>query len=325
MLHRIVSRLLPIAFATTVCIATSAQTPQRASALTPVPQADRVRPDADFGPLTQLKGHIPDWIRPERQVSQAVDSNAPVHLSIILSRDPAVQAAFTTFLNDQQDRSSPSYRQWLHPQQIGELFGPTQADLDALTGWLTAQGSVESLAPSRVIVEVSGTTATVGTTFRTSFGYFTLNQKPVLSAVSDPFVPSALAPLIKSIHGLTQIPLEAHPPKTASQARPSGVASPIYATGNGTSFHLIAPGDFDTIYDVADIKAAGNTGATIGSTPQRIAIIGRSRVYASDLSIYESTFQLPDVSVVTTIPPAGVDPGSQGLISEPTSPRRVWT
>lgn len=291
------------------------------SKLRPMTQTNRVGTEADAGEQ-QLKGHIPGWVGPERQVSKAVDPDTPMHLSIILSRDPAVQAAFTQFLDDQQNPKSPYYHQWLKPEQIGELFGPTQPDIDALTHWLTAQGlKVESIAPSRIIVEVSGNVALVGAALRTNFGYFTLNQKPVLSAVSDPFVPSALAPLIKSIHGLTQVPLEAHPPVTATSAKSSGPTTEYTETypsgperGQIYGYNLV-PADFNTIYDVAPILNAGNMGATIGAGQQRVAIVGRSRVSAGDTAEFENLFGLPPVAIVTIIPPNGVDPGGAGSFS----------
>jgi subtilase family serine protease len=47
-----------------------------------------------------------------------------------------MQASFTELLRQQQDPSSPRYHRWLTPQQVGEQYGPTQHDLDALTSWL---------------------------------------------------------------------------------------------------------------------------------------------------------------------------------------------
>ena len=50
----------------------------------------------------------------------------------------------------------------------------------------------------------------------------------------------------------------------------------------GTS-HYVTPNDFAVIYDIKSIYSGGNTGATIGSKPQHIAIIGRSRVAVTNL------------------------------------------
>src|SRR5471032_1418931 len=70
--------------------------------LRPVPQSNRVAADADFAAQTQLTGHIPNWASNGVATSKAVDLNATMHLTIVLQRDPVVQAAFEQFLANQQ-------------------------------------------------------------------------------------------------------------------------------------------------------------------------------------------------------------------------------
>src|SRR5580700_47986 len=50
------------------------------------------------------------------------------------------EAAIETLLAGQHDPASPSYHQWLTPDQFGQQFGVAQADLDAITGWFKSQG-----------------------------------------------------------------------------------------------------------------------------------------------------------------------------------------
>ena len=61
-------------------------------------------------------------------------------LTLVLSRSPEQQAAFDAFVASQYDSSSPNYHQWLTPQQVGAQFGPAQADIATITGWLTGHG-----------------------------------------------------------------------------------------------------------------------------------------------------------------------------------------
>ncbi|HSY35340.1 MAG TPA: S53 family peptidase [Acidobacteriaceae bacterium] len=67
------------------------------------------------------------------------------------------------------------------------------------------------------------------------------------------------------------------------------------------------PNDFSVIYDIASVYAAGNQGAAIGSKAQHIAIIGKSRIVASDLANYETLAGLPSVQPNVVL--AGADPG----------------
>jgi subtilase family serine protease len=75
----------------------------------------------------------------------------------------------------------------------------------------------------------------------------------------------------------------------------------------GGGSNAVLPNDFTVIYDIASIYAAGNQGATIGSKAQRIAIIGKSRIVASDIANYEALAGLPSIQPNVVL--AGIDPG----------------
>jgi pseudomonalisin len=285
---------------------------------TPV-QANRISAHPDFGPQTGLTGHIPQWVTEGNQVrSRAVDLSAPLHVSIVLRRDPTVQAAFTQFLADQQNPGSPVYHQWLTPQQVGTFFGPTSSDLATVTSWLASQGlTVQSISPSHVILEVSGSTSAIGSAFRTSFGYFMLDGAPRLSAISEPFVPTALAPVINSISGLTEIPLKPMSYHSTPQQKPvasstgTPIAKPLFTnTNNGSTAYFLVPNDYATIYDINSVYNGGNTGATIGTKAGHVAIIGRSRVAATDISEWATNVALASYHLNTIIPTTGTDPGT---------------
>jgi hypothetical protein len=300
----------------------SAQTPSRAlAALQPVAQADRIAVHPDFAPLTQLSQQLPGWVQGASQSSaHSIDLSTNLRITLILRRDDAAQAAFTQLLADQQDRSSPLYHQWLTPQQIGKLYGPTPNDLATLTSWLTSQGlKIENISPSGVMIAVSGTAALVGNAFHTSFASFDLSgavgdNEPTrtrLSAVSEPTIPTALSPLIRSIHGLAEVPL--HPMSHATALR--GSLSPNASTPRPQltltdGEHFLTPNDFALIYDISSVYTGGNTGAKIGSTNQHIAVIGESRVAATDISEFETTTGLPNVVPNVIIPTGATDPGT---------------
>jgi len=291
----------------------NAQSP--VAALRPVPQSNRVTAGAYLSPQTQLSGHLPRWVSNGNQVaSQAVDLSANLRITIVLARDPAVQAAFEHLLADQQNPSSPHFHQWLTPQQVGTLYGPTVSDVAAVTSWLTSQDlTVDSIVPSQMLINLHGTAAAVGNAFGTSFAYFPLNGTPRLSAVSEPSIPTALAPVIKSIAGLTDLPLNPlsyhTPPQQAAfgPADPSNptVPLPMY-TGSG-GVHYLTPNDFAVIYDINSVYAANITGA-IGL---RVAIIGRSRIATTDITEWATNVGLTNYTLPNVIiPTSGVDPGA---------------
>jgi len=322
----IVPALLTVALITASSAQITAQAPSSAIAsLQPVAQADRIPEHPDFAPLTQLDHQLPGWVAGASQSSaRSIDLGITIHATLILSRSAAAQTAFEQLLADQQNHSSPLYHQWLTPQQVGQLFGPTPNDLARLSSWLTSQGlKVDSVSASGVLVSVSGSAAVLGNAFHTSFAIFDLASatgNPIatgtrLSAVAEPSIPTALTPLVRSIQGLAQVSV--HPMNHATALkRPTaapGVRPQYTNTYMGSTSYFIMPDDFAVIYDIAGVYSGGNKGATIGSTPQRIAVIGVSAVDNTDITDFEtitglSTSDLPTV----VVPPGSTSPGITG-------------
>jgi pseudomonalisin len=285
----------------------SAQTPSDVIArLQPVKQADRVLANADYGRSVSLQQKLPGWVKePNQTAEQPVDLAKLLHILVLLSRDAAAESAFTQLVANQQNPMSPLYHQWLTPQQVGDLYGPTANDLTAVTSWLASQGlTVESTSPNGLIIRASGSMAAVGGAFHTSFRMFTDNGRQRLSAFSEPFIPAALGPVIRSVHGLTQTQYEPQS-RFSLHTWPAAGIRPQVDLGGGS--YAVLPNDFSVIYDIASIYATGNQGATIGSKAQHIAIIGKSRIVASDIANYEALAGLPTVQPNVVL--AGTDPG----------------
>jgi pseudomonalisin len=273
------------------------------AALQPIQQADRIKRDADFSALAPLAQGLPKWAK-SGSSAQATDLEASIGVSILLSRDASAQAAFDEMVASQQNSSSAFYHHWLTAQQVGELYGPTADDLSAVTAWLAGQGlKVESVSPDGLIVRASGSVAAVGGAFHTSFGKFNVDGRQRLSVTTEPLIPAALGSVIRSVHGLSQTQYE---PQSRSSARtlPVGM-KPQVNLGGG--LYAVLPNDFSVIYDIAAVYAGGNTGAKIGTKTQRIAIIGKSRIVATDISNYEKLAGLPSVQPNVVL--AGTDPG----------------
>jgi pseudomonalisin len=297
-----------------------AQVPSGAASLQPVNQVDRIAANPDLAPLTRLSGQLPEWAKIENQTSERMGNlGSTIHISVVLRRDPAVQAAFEQMLANQQNPSSPLYHHWLTPEQMGQLYGPTQSDLAAIQSWLTSQGlTVDSVAPTGMILEASGSLAVVGNAFHTSFAQFSVGGFARLSTISEPAIPSALASVIRSIHGLTETHYAPQSHMALKQLPAAGVKREVDL---GTNQYGLLPDDFAVIYDIASVYSGGNTGATIGSVAQRIAIIGRSRIVAGDITNYETLAGYPNNQPTVVL--AGTDPGvatgkSMGDASEAT-------
>jgi subtilase family serine protease len=268
---------------------------------------DRIIQEADLAQSIALPHHHPQWANSANDAGLVSPSLPLEHLTLVLARSPQQQLAFETFLADQQDPASPAYHHWLTPAQVGQRFGLSDSDLASLTGWLQSQGlHVNWVSPSRMFIGFGGTAADVGRAFQSEMHTYTIDGVQRMSIASDPMVPRAVAPALKAVHGLYTIEDRPTHHLTAVQS-----ASPqMTITSGGQTYHFIAPGDFQTIYDVPYTYNGG--GQTIG-------IVARSRTdfddYANFRNLTSTFFQSPTEVVPKAF--GGVDPGP-ALTAPPT-------
>src|SRR2546428_9134549 len=80
-----------------------------------------------------------------------VPADLPMERAILaLKSSPEQEADLDAFLAQQQDPSSPHYHEWLTPEQFGERFGASAADIGVIAKWLQAHGmSVSQVANGR--------------------------------------------------------------------------------------------------------------------------------------------------------------------------------
>ncbi len=271
-------------------------------------QVDRVPEHADYTSMVQLKATLPGWVTASRDAG-AVPESTNIGIAIVIARSPEVEAAYLQRQDDLQNPNSPEYHHWLTPQQIGEQFGPTQHDLDALTGWLLSQGlQVAPVNPSRTMVHASGAAAVVGKAFKTNFRFFTSFNKPHYSAASEPSIPVALSSIIGSIHGMTDIELRpmSHVQPSSKFTRDAS-GKPQFTASDGTT-HYMFPGDFATIFNINPVYTAN-----IKGSGQKVAIIGESTISNSDITEFESISGLSSNTPNTIVVPAasgGTNPGT---------------
>jgi hypothetical protein len=91
----------------------------------------------DESQLVTLKGNTHPFANARHDQGKVADSLPMTDLILVLSRDPAQQAAFDTYVASEYDQNSPNYHQWLTPDQVGSEFGPSQTDILTITNWLT--------------------------------------------------------------------------------------------------------------------------------------------------------------------------------------------
>ena len=213
-------------------------------------------------------------------------------LTLYFSMTAAQQADLNQLLAAQVDPSSPSYHQWLTPEQFGARFGLSSADLTKVSSWLTSQGfTIGETARSSNFIKFSGTVAQAQQAFGATIHSLSIEGEQHISNLTDPVLPSAIAGVVTSIGGLNDFRMKPH-------SRPSHISldpsRPLNTqTVNGQVQHFLAPGDLYTIYDFPAYSATAGAGVTI-------AVMGQTDLTQGNT--------LPDANVAAFRKAAGLSP-----------------
>ena len=122
----------------------------------------RIKQPVDESNLIVLKGNTHPLARPQFDRGAAPGGLPMNRMLLVLQHTPAQEAAIKDLLTEQQNQSLPQFHQWLTPQQYGQMFGPSDADVQTVTAWLESHGlAVTRVANGRHVIEFSGTAAQV--------------------------------------------------------------------------------------------------------------------------------------------------------------------
>jgi hypothetical protein len=261
-----------------------------------------------IGPVDETRtvktsGNVHPLARTEYDQGALGDSQPMTRMLILLQRGDDQEASLRQLLEDQQTTGSANYHKWLTPAQFGTQFGPSDADVQAVTDWLTRQGfQVAKVSAGRTTVEFSGTAGQVRTAFQTEIHQFSANGKNFIANVSEPSIPAALAPVVRGVVALHNYPKEAHVRNVGQYRRvkASGELQPLFTYGSPANYAL-APADFLTIYSVPTTGADG--------AGQTIAVVGQSNINVQDIIDFRNLFGLPQNFTLANIIVNGPDPG----------------
>jgi hypothetical protein len=264
--------------------------------LAQAPPSSRITQPIDDRVRVTLKGNVHPLAQARYDQGAAPDDVPMERMLLVLQRGPGQESALRQLLDDQQVKSSPRYHQWLTPEQFGEQFGPADADIQAVTGWLSGQGfQVNHVAAGRTVIEFSGTAGLVQQVLGTEIHRFRVNGADYWANTSDPQIPAALAPVVAGFASLNNFPRKPLVKSlgTFLRSKSTGKVQPLftYPSCQGTDcsyYYGVGPTDFATIYNVAPLWAKGTDG-----TGQTIAVVGETNINPQDVADFRSMFGLP--------------------------------
>ena len=117
-----------------------------------------------------------------------------MHVNVLVrQQNPIGLLAYAQAVND---RTSPLYRQFLTPQEIGERFGATQQDYQNAAGYFARYHLSVSGWPQRLTLGVAGTQSSMEQAFGVKFGvYRSKDGQQFIAPIGTPSL-SAAAPVV---------------------------------------------------------------------------------------------------------------------------------
>ena len=227
-------------------------------------------------------------------------------MRIVLRSSPEQSRELRRVLDEQQDKRTANYHQWMTPEEFGNAFGADENDIKQVSQWLAKQGfKVENVTKGKRVIQFSGTSGQVEQAFQTEMRSFQVNGENHVSASREISVPEALAPAIAGVNGLHNFFRKGHMgdvQKISELKR-----GPKFTSGSGV--HYVGPADFATIYNTTPLLQAG-----INGTGVTIAVVGRSDILMSDVQTYRQLFNLPvnDPIFINAGQDNGTEPGDDG-------------
>ncbi|MGH8164128.1 MAG: protease pro-enzyme activation domain-containing protein, partial [Rhodanobacteraceae bacterium] len=178
------------------------------------------------------------------------------------------------------DPSSPMYRHFLTPQEVGDRYGATLRDYTDAAQYFARHGLHVGGWPQRQALFVAGTQAALESAFGTTFGLYEKNGQKFVAPMSQPHFAQVL-PVTGVAHLVT--------------ARTMHTYNIPVRAGNGT-FAGYSPQQIQNAFDYSGAYKAGfdGTGITVG-------IIGTGGISAKDVPFYGKLFGAR-VATVTEAP-----------------------
>ena len=256
---------------------------------------DRINGALSGGPTVTLHGNVHRNAQPQFDQGPANPALKLGYVTLLTVPTASQQTALRQLLADQQNPKSPNFRKWLTPEQYADRFGLSAADVQKITTWLQSEGfKVVNVARSRNWIAFSGTAAQVQSAFGTEFHRYNVNGEMHVANATAPRIPAALSGVVVGMRGLHDFYLKPKAVKNTRAAHPDYYDN-LFQPPSPPDF--LAPGDLATIYD---INALYNLTPAIDGTGQKLAIIGQTDVFLSDLNDFRSGFGLTQITGCTS-------------------------
>jgi xanthomonalisin len=228
-----------------------------------------------------LSGHVPEAARELLPIGDTSPTDR-LQLAIGLPvRDPD---GLEAFVRNVSDPGSPTFRQYLTPEQFTERFGPTEEQYRAVMNFAEANGfTVTGTHPNRMVLDVSGSVADVQRTFHVRLHNFRhpTEGRTFFAPDTEPVLDAPLQ--ILHISGLTNYWLPHPQLRTKPLDSYATDVTPRAGSGPGGTFKS------------SDFRAAYVPGISLTGASQAVGLLEFDGYYTNDITLYENNSGLSSV------------------------------
>ena len=242
------------------------------------------------GSYSKVPAQLPTILQ-QAQLLGMLKPNTPMSVQMVLPLSNVV--GLSNLLTELYNPFSPSYHQFLSLTQFTQFFGPSQAELSALTGYMRSNGlqvQVEDASTTN-LVTLKGTAQQMESVFKTQMGLFKYNGQSFYSAVSPPQLPKAFSN-VQMVYGLQNYG------PSASKAVPLYKdLGPVNKSQTTSSYTYYSPSEIRQAYNATTLYKEGYNGTGI-----TIAIIDAygDPYIQPELDAFDSQFNLPATNLTVT-------------------------
>ena len=160
-----------------------------------LPVPSRVVEHVDNARTIKLAGGVYPLARTEYERGRVAQSKLLERIVLVLKRSPEQEAALAALNERQYDPKSADFHRWLHAEEFGKLFGPSETDIDAVTSWLSNHGfQVVEVSKGRLSIQFTGTVQQVEDAFHLEMHEYMVGGQMHIANDRDASIPEALTP-----------------------------------------------------------------------------------------------------------------------------------
>ncbi|MDR3687835.1 MAG: protease pro-enzyme activation domain-containing protein [Fimbriimonas sp.] len=174
-------------------------------------------------------------------------------LSLSISLNLSDPAGLQSYADSVSDPYSPNYRRFISPEEVGRRFGPSMAQVQAVTTFLKSSGmKIRLVGKNRMSILAETTVAKAQAAFHTSIEQFRPATAPMTPATirfsftTPPSIPAGIADYVQNIAGLEDF---SRPQRrvylTPTQLRTAYGLSTIYSGGSQGQGRTVGISNYD--------------------------------------------------------------------------------